>query len=364
VVNAASLKRIPILLHYARFRLWRRCFGALDFYAVAHKRWVIAPAEDLVTPASITLADEFERIGKVEHGSTLDIERRRTIGGVFSRPPVCAYQFRDAILFQGSVFAHNAEKRVLPYGAKPPPSSAFPVVETQDAALCGSYLGLTYFGHWLKDDAPLSLLADAFGTPLSPSPPAWHAAQFADSHIGGYVKLLNLPWRQAENAICRSLVVIDDEDFTTHKAKRLEALRGRMRARIGPTPAGRRVFIRRGVPDAGPRLFHNENLVIEALAADGFEVLDPSQLNVEELARALSGADLVVGVEGSHQVHAIFSLRAGAGLLAITPPQRFTTVNKRWTDLLGIRYGYLVGEPESEGFRVDIDRLRRTIDLF
>lgn len=360
-----DLNRAALMAAYARFRVQRRLSGVHNLFDRAEKNWVIAPPETIKTPPSIVLDGEFDRIRVVEQWSTPDVEKRRMLGGAFDRPAVMAYEFKDAILYQGSIIAAGAEKRILPNEHRASSAKNNPVKVIDEGALAGSFLGLMYFGHWLKDDAPLSLLAEEYGTPFSPSPPSWHAAQFRETHIGGYIDFLDVPWSQAENVRCKKLIMFDDEDFTTHKGRRLERLRSRAYKKLGaPKVTGRRIFIKRGIADKGVRRFGNEVEIAAHLEAEGFLVVDPSKMNVVEIANAIHGAALVVAAEGSHQVHSIFTLAKGAGLLAISPPDRFCTVNKRWTDLLGLRYGFMVGDPAEEGFTADYDRLRRTIDLF
>ncbi len=359
-----SLQHVGLSLRHGLFRLRRRFGAARTMADAADKVWTIAPAETLNTPPSVFLPGEFDKVRIVEGRTTTEIEAKRVYGGLFERPPIMAYRYTNAFLYKGVVVARGAERRVLPYGVPPPPSHQFPVVSIREGALAGSYLGLQYFGHWLKDDAPLSLLAEQYGQPVSPSPPTWHAAHFAESHIHAYAKFLDLPWRQEENVFFKSLVMFDDEDFNTHKSARLEILRQRALKRLGAPHKKRRVFIKRGISDKGPRRFHNEDAVAAALAEDGFDILDPPKASVEEIVQTLNGCDIVVGSEGSHLIHALYFLPPGAGLLAISAPNRFTTVNKRWTDLLNIQYGFTVGDAEEEGFSANIDDVKRTIDLF
>lgn len=355
-------QRIRASYEYARLR--RKLFGVQSIADAAERSWEIAPAETIETPPCVALPGQVDKIRKIERRTTEEIERRRLEGGPFERPPVRAWRLVDAVLYRGCIFAGRAEKRILPFEYQPAASSQFPLAEFDEAALAGSYLGLQFFGHWLKDDAPLSLMASEFGAPISPTPPSWHSLQFADSHIPGYHERLQLPWRQAENAICKRITLFDDEDFTTHKGARLRALRNRTGATERAAAPGKRVFIKRGIVDREARWFRNETEIVDRLAEDGVLILDPAKCSVSELAQAVNGAELVLGAEGSHQVHALYFLPRGAGLLAITAPDRFATVNKRWTDLIGVRYGVLVGDPADEGFTVDFDELRRTIDLF
>ncbi|GEM_PF-1108574 len=356
--------RAQLLAKYGLFRIRRKLHGARAFYGAADQSWVIAPAERQATPPSRILPGETEKIVKLEDRTTKEIENLRIAGGVFERPPVTAYRYSNAILFRGSVFAKGCEHKVLPYPFTPPPSREHPVETIDEGALAGSYLGLQYFGHWLHDDAPLALLADQFGDPVSPGPPAVHAKGHKESHIGGYVKLLDLPWRSAENVNFRSLVVINDEAPTPHKGPRLRLLRERVAAKLGAPEKKKRVFIRRGIQSGGVRKFCNEPEIENALSADGFEVLDPTMMSVDEIAGVLHGAELVVGMEGSALTHAMYFLPEGGGMLAITPPERFNSYCKVSCDLLGLQYGIVIGDRQAEGFCVNASNVRRTCDLF
>ncbi|WP_299911121.1 hypothetical protein [uncultured Paracoccus sp.] len=50
-------------------------------------------------------------------------------------------------------------------------------------------------------------------------------------------------------------------------------------------------------------------------------------------------------------------------MIAIQPPWRFDNVWKDFTDLLDMRYGFVLGEGDRDSFRVDIADVLRTIDL-
>ena len=298
-----SLKHLALKTRYNMFRLRRRLTGERSIFEVANKVWEIAPPETQKTPPSLFLPGEMDKIRELEFRTTMDVETRRANGGLFERPAIKAYRFSNAVLYKSAVMANGGVRRILPYGMTPPSSEAFPVEEVSEGALAGSYLGLQFFGHWLKDDAPLSLLAADHGDPVSPSPPSWHADEFGQSHIHGYAEMLELPWRQAENVFFKTLIVFDDEDFTTHKGRRLKALRERAAKKFPKAGKKSRVFIKRGIGDSGVRKFANEDLVAEALQAEGFEILDPSKASAGQIGELLSRAELLVGAEGSHQVH-------------------------------------------------------------
>lgn len=347
------------------FRAARKLGLQQSLEAAAERVFDIAPAETQQTPPSICLPGQFEKARIIEKDSTHEIEARRVSGGSFERPPVRAFRLRNAVLSGGVVYAGRAAKAIWPEDVQRPSTADHDVDHVAEGALAGSFLGIRYFGHWLKDDAPLSLLAEQYGEPVSPTPVSLHAKEFPETHIGGYAASLDLKWRPADEVRFGALTLFDDEDMTTHKGARIRALRERVAKKLGRAPRGRRVFIKRGVADAGVRRFRNEDEVAMRLEREGFVTLDPSKSNVSMIAETLYGADLVAGAEGSNTVHALFFMADGAGFFSITAPDRFCTVNKRWTDLIGARYGLMTADPHPDGgFVADIDDVLRSVALF
>ena len=97
------------------------------------------------------------------------------------------------------------------------------------------------------------------------------------------------------------------------------------------------------------------------LAAQGFSIIDPDQQSVTEIAASLSGARIVVSVEGSQMAPAIYAIADGGALCLIQPPYRFNNVFKDYADCLGLHYGFTVGSEVTGGFIVEIAALQRTI---
>lgn len=365
------LKRADLAARRVGFRVARRLGRSLNLVDLAEKAWEVAPSAMLHMPPSVCLPGEFEKARDIAFWTTWEVETRRVRGGPVALPPVNAFMVRDAILHRGSVYKGRGELLIVPQGevevlrrsVEPYESSEYPVVDIAEGAITGSPLGMLFFGHWLCDDAPLALLASEYGEAVSPTPPNIHRSAMSEDQIAAYARLLELPWRCEENVRFKQVVFFQDEEYTAHKGARLEHLRERLKARLGAAVRRKRVFVRRGVADRGPRKFVNEEAVIEALAREGFDVITPSEMTVEEITAALHGVELVVGVEGSQIAHSLLCLPRGGGLLLIMPPFRFGTGIKRRTDAIGVHYGFIVGDPQEEGFTVDAASLLRTIEL-
>ncbi len=50
-------------------------------------------------------------------------------------------------------------------------------------------------------------------------------------------------------------------------------------------------------------------------------------------------------------------------VITLQPPYRFNNFTKDWADCLGMNYGFVVGDPAEDGFRIDVNDVLRTIDL-
>lgn len=345
-----------IAINYAGFRLRRRLGRLAPLECAASETWEIAPPETRDIGPAACLPGQFDKILMFNRNSKSEIERLRVFGGRVSYPAVRARRFANAILHNGSLRCGRGEKRIRPFG-RAAPAGVFPPVFVDEGVLTGSYLGLLYFGHWLRDDLSMMLMAEGLGQPFTLATEDW-------PHIEGYRRLFGLSCPELERAVFRSLIVFDDEEVTPHKASRLVELRRRVAARGGARTAAKGVFILRGGADRGARRFVNEREVAEALEKEGFSIIDPATASVDEISQTMRGAPLVVGAEGSQLSHATPWLAEGGSLLAVTSPERFTTSHKRWTDLLGARYGFVVCDPHTdEGYTADINDILRTIDM-
>lgn len=343
-------------LRYTAFRARRRLHALAPLAECADKVWTVAEAAHVMTPPALCLPGQQEKI-RTLFDTTWEIERVRISGGRAPRKGVVGYEFSNAALVHGSVLCGRGEQRVLPHDRGSRPESLTSVIDVDCGALAGSYLGLLYFGHWLRDDSALELLGSEFGEPVTMAPPAeW-------THCAEYRGVLDLQSRVTGAARFRKLFMFDDEDFSPHKAARLRALRARA-TKLGNGGGHRRIFLSRGLRDGGGRAFSNEQEIAAALAADGFAILDPMKMSVQDFARVLGGVDLLVGPEGSQFAHAALFLKPGAGLLAITSPNRFVTSHKRWCDDIGVRYGFVIPDESENGLTLNISDLKRTIELF
>ncbi|MNE15627.1 hypothetical protein D3C80_1085450 [compost metagenome] len=112
------------------------------------------------------------------------------------------------------------------------------------------------------------------------------------------------------------------------------------------------------------RFLRNEKAIAEHLRQTrGFRVVDPLKTDVPSIIAACAGARVVVGVEGSQLVHGVNVLQTGGCVLTLQPPNRFVSYYKYLTDRDQQHFGFVVGMPEGDGFRIDIEEVERTLDL-
>jgi capsular polysaccharide biosynthesis protein len=121
------------------------------------------------------------------------------------------------------------------------------------------------------------------------------------------------------------------------------------------------VFLCRG-SDGELRQLANQTALAEMLAGMGFDIIDLATTDALSIARRSLGARIVVGVEGSHLSHALYSMADGGAFLVIQPPDRFALPYKEYADRLGLRFGFVVGSAAETGFTVDLDEMARMLD--
>jgi len=126
--------------------------------------------------------------------------------------------------------------------------------------------------------------------------------------------------------------------------------------------SGQKVMLLRG-NSGTKRSLVNENEIAEFLSSQGFVIVDPQKMSVDEILFETLGAEIVVGVEGSQLAHGLFPLGAAGTILTLQPPDRFNNVFKDYTDCLGLNYSFVVGNPVTGGFEIRIEDLARTLDM-
>jgi capsular polysaccharide biosynthesis protein len=299
----------------------------------------------------IALPGELDRVVAFVGEAKAQIERlhqRTQVEG-----PTLSYRLPNAIIADFTVYCADryqvyraGHKRAVLFGAAD---------EFEQAQLCTTSCAESYFGHFLREALPLELLAKRREmSPLSFCRQPW-------LHEQDYRRILNMQPVRSRYASVANLWITDERTLNAGWVSRFEELRARLRAATGAA-GGEPVFIRRGALATGRNL-QNEDGLCDNLMRLGFRIISPESTSAEKIAGALLGSRLVVCVEGSAQQHAFLAMPKGSAFVSIQPPSNFNTIGKVIADRIGMKFAFHVADPAGDGFRVDFDRLQKTLDL-
>lgn len=300
--------------------------------AKACRTIMIAPATERLAPPALFNKEEIERITGVGIATTKEYELDLIRGRSGRHGPVIAYELQDATIAGSCVYSGALKHRVDT--RHQPLLRHYDVVDMPEGVLACTLFGSKYFGHSIRDDLPLLLLAESLGTPVRTD-----AELFP--HQRQTLELLGMGAHPCHAARFRSLLVIDDMHMSEHRIRRMRALRERVAAKFPGRPhAG--VYIRRG-KQGEARNPQREEELIELLRLRGFRIVDPDRMSTAEVLQQVAGARIVMATEGSHLAHGILAADDDCTFLVLQPPRRFNNIYKGFTDAMGMRYAFLVG---------------------
>ncbi|WP_372752965.1 glycosyltransferase family 61 protein [Mariniflexile sp.] len=323
------------------------------------KSWDIAPGTSSMVSQAYYLEGQLDRVTAT--AVTGDPNLLMLGGNERYHPPTRAYLLKDLWMINGNIYKGLHQLLLHPRYQLPKKLDYIPPIkiatEIDHAAIYNSYDGYKAFGIWLSDDCTMYPLAAAEGTPVT-------SDIFASPHMRDYRRLLHMTPFKTNAAYLKNAVFFDDDwGNNTSKHERFMAIRHRL---LSQFPASKHpgVFIIRG-NSGNSRVMLNEEAMAEQLRESyGFKIVDINKHSVSEILGACAGAQVLVGVEGSHLMHGLMVLEPGTALLTLQPPNRFCGVLKMTTDMEHIHYGFVVGIPKEEGFFVNLEEVKRTLALF
>lgn len=220
-----------------------------------------------------------------------------------------------------------------------------------------SLVSHTFFGHWLTDACSTALLAGPDHPARLEARDDWpDTADYARAF--GFATYPGTPCRMGE------LHLYTDHGQGASKRARYAELKTRLRRHYGVDGecSGQPVYLRRGRTGVS-RETADEDAVMRALSLRGFAIVDLQDMDLAQRYRQLAQAPVVVSMDGSHVIHALFAMPQGAGLIALIPADRFTMVLRGYASAMNIGFGCVVAEPSAQGYVVNADDIMRTIDL-
>ncbi|MEM6488268.1 MAG: glycosyltransferase 61 family protein [Pseudomonadota bacterium] len=346
-----------------------------DFDAVAEEIEILAPAEPAQPRRRALLPGMVDRIQKVVDMA----DPVRTLANVEAEhtPHMATRRLllRDVLLLPRGISTRggnlNWSDSVKRY--QPTPG---PLPELDEAYYLETHQGYRFFAHWL-----VGLATHQY---VPPGATAFHRGNARWPHMALYRAVTGLGSAEQDVALVRRLQVIDELGFGTQRRRQMARMRARVHrwladpstagdetapdpatlARIGAGLAGRRVYLRRVNDGNFRREVADEEALCEALAREGFDIVDPATLDGEGVLRRLAGAAITVTIEGSHAAHCSFALPPGALLIPLIPCDRFTAINAVRAEAMDCQAGLVVVERAADGgYRVWLDDILRTIDL-
>ncbi|MBU1424384.1 MAG: glycosyltransferase family 61 protein [Gammaproteobacteria bacterium] len=341
-------------------RLARKPIRALEDVAV--KSWEIAPSETSIVPPAYYLPNQLERVTRWEF-ATEHPSVAMEGGGEIVHKATRGFLLKDVWLLDGALYKDDARLWLQPRSDRLPPVRV--ENEIDRGALYCSALGNRYFGSWLIEDCVTYPLACNEGIPVTTAKPVKRnaAGQPVLTHAQCYEDWLGMQPTRLHNAFFKELVVFDDVGQNRHKHQRFRSMYDRLLSHVKVSPHPGVFILRGGTGDL--RLLHNELELAEHLRKHrGFRILDITKADVPTIMQTCAGAQTVAGVEGSQLVHGLLALPPGGSLLTLQLPDRFVQIFKDMTDRDSQHYGFVVAQAEGKGYRVDIEEVERTLDLF
>ncbi|MER2507720.1 glycosyltransferase family 61 protein [Amaricoccus sp.] len=342
------------MLDWGLRRLW---YGMTpDIRSMASKSRELCPEEVVRVPAAIHAPGEFDRVLRLAPHRDWATEHMLAAGGPCVHAASMAYEI-EGVAISGAYIYRGPAKYKPGFGPEKLFTGDPPPTPLESACLVSNNIGSHYFGNFLLDELPLGLIPP-------PGAPTIVAPTKDYEHEAGYRALVDLPRPPvARRAWARRLTIYTDFAQNSYKEQRYRELRARAKANLArhAPVTGPGVYLKRGA--TGERRVLAEEAELEAMLEKlGFDIVEPAVLGVEEIARRTYGARIVIGVEGSHLSHAIFTMADDAAFLVLQPPDRFAMTYKEFADRMSMRFAFMVGTAAEDGFTVDHDRLRRIID--
>ncbi|SMP02314.1 glycosyltransferase 61 family protein [Flavobacterium hercynium] len=329
----------------------------LDSLAV--KSWEIAPGNTNISPKAYFLEGQLKRIT----GTAYIDDPKAVMNGRLrvNHEPTRAYMLKDVWMINGFIYKGLHNFRLHPASQVNKKTNYFPpiIVDTEidNAAIYSSSEGNEYFGLWLTDDCANYSLAASVGVPITSNIIPY-------SHMLQYESFLEMNPFRTNAAYLKNAVFFDDNwSNNNSKHERFSKNRNKLLS-LFPATSHPGVFILRRNSGLS-RVMLNEIEIAEQLRDKyGFKIVDVTQHSASEIISACAGAKVLIGIEGSHLFHGLMVLEPGASILVFQPPNRFSGVIKITADMENLNYGFVVGIQKEDNFYINLEEVKRTLELF
>jgi hypothetical protein len=314
--------------------------------------------ENIISRPAIYLPSNLNNLMSCIPGSNFALENDRLLGKSCRHFATTLYELKN-VEIQGEYLISNF--RSQRYVTNRPWQGDTDRKFFEDGFLSTNYASGTEFGHWLRD----ALVSEMHGVKLGVG--AIGLAREPWPHEPGYRDSAELYCDYPYSAKINRLILLDDRGLNSNWAIRFEALRNRIRLDRLVLPgdsSGSLVFIDRGT---GGRMRDPSNIadIKRLLQSEGFRIIVPSEMSVDEMALSLRDVSVAVSVEGSHLNHLHLLARDGCSLITLQDPRRYSLHHKRVVDIYGGLFGVVVGVPDpvSNRYSIAYDDLYEILQL-
>lgn len=337
-------------------RLVQKVVGYQALEECADRVVSVAPTESLPLAEAIYLPGQLDRItGTHAMADSLADELGQTVAATLENIETRAYLIRDAMIGNNRVSTWSGFKDLSLRHARCRPLRISE--ELDDGALCSTWQGNDFFAHFLIDDAATFSLAKEYSEPFfsgSDTPRSAHCLDYLSRFGATYVERQDVRFRE--------LWLFRDYSLGSDKRRRLQHMAALTKSATRASEPSPGAFIRRGVTGQ-VRTLENAAEIEAWCVAQGFVIVDPEHQSLDEICVALKDVPLVIGVEGSHLVHALFTMAEEGTILCIQPADRYNVVFRHLCAARNLYWGFVVAEGASEGFRLELAALEATLDL-
>ena len=338
----------------------RNLFGNIPLKTIAYRQEMLCHEETIKAQPAIFLPGQVDRITGTDPGSTVELEVSIATSEKLRPPPTIAHHIKDAIVVDGSIYQGRFKSFIAARSFyKSPPADTEPR-HFKTVGLASSHFGSRYFGHWLIDDCTQYRLAEQLGHPLCLRGPIF------PNHQKTYQSYLGQDWTPVDRAWIENLIVYQDFHWGTPqdslRGAQTNAMRERARTHLPSGGARTLVYLKRGATGAW-RTIQNEETLVDVLSRHGFMVVDVATSSLEQILAALANAKIVISVEGSQATHCAYSIPDKSGLILLQPPDRFLSFHRGWTTAAGVRFGFVVGSLDENGYSFLPSEVLQTVEL-
>lgn len=344
---------------FNRNRVWgllaKTIGNPIDFEKLKPEAIVLCKAENQDVSPAIFINHHLSRITGAPKFVSLESELNLLHTPKVFHEPTVLYRLDNVRIYGGGLWTKSRNY----WSRKIYKNKNLSPVELGAATLVDNDLTSIFFGHWLHDFVPASLIGTTSRPSLALNRPNY-------THAKDYECLFELDVIYANSGVVRELYFLHDVAQNSYKLRRYSQLRNQLADKLRPEDSKYTgVYIARG--NSGlKRMLTNEQDLIDHLAKKGFDILYPEKMTPEMIVRRLWNASLVIAVEGSSIAHAIYTAAHCAGYLILMPPNRLSMIFKGILDALNNPFGLYICQPsqESDSFYIDsMSDIDKLIDL-